>query len=227
MGRVGWRDSWQAYSTYPTHQTHQTHSTYSTHSNARAPRHRALSLGAEAAHRRPADRSVRGLPARSSSARSIRPWTRSSGRRSAACAGSASASSGSSTSELFAVFHLMIAGRFRWKERGAPIPGKVGLAAFDFAAGTLILTEAGSKRQASLYIVRGEAALAAHDPGGLEVIDRRRRGVRGRAAPGESHHQARADRSASAERHRQRLLGRDPARGEDVADAPDAADERR
>ena len=72
--------------------------------------------------------------------------------------------------ELFAVFHLMIAGRFRWKERGASIPGKVGLAAFDFAAGTLILTEAGSKRQASLYIVRGEAALAAHDPGGLEVI---------------------------------------------------------
>ena len=72
--------------------------------------------------------------------------------------------------ELFAVFHLMIAGRFRWKERGASIPGKVGLAAFDFAAGTLILAEAGSKRQASLYIVRGEAALAAHDPGGLEVI---------------------------------------------------------
>jgi formamidopyrimidine-DNA glycosylase len=72
--------------------------------------------------------------------------------------------------ELFAVFHLMIAGRFRWKERGAPIPGKVGLAAFDFPAGTLILTEAGSKRQASLYFVRGEAALRAHDPGGLEVL---------------------------------------------------------
>ena len=72
--------------------------------------------------------------------------------------------------ELFAVFHLMIAGRFRWKERGAPIPGKVGLAAFDFPAGTLILTEAGSKRQASLYFVRGEEALRAHDPGGLEVL---------------------------------------------------------
>src|SRR5262245_25238622 len=72
--------------------------------------------------------------------------------------------------QLFAVFHLMIAGRFRWKDRGAPIPGKVGLAAFDFASGTLILTEAGSKRQASLYVVRGEAALAAHDPGGLEVM---------------------------------------------------------
>jgi formamidopyrimidine-DNA glycosylase len=72
--------------------------------------------------------------------------------------------------DLFFVFHLMIAGRFRWKENGAAIPGKVGLAAFDFAAGTLILTEAGSKRQASLHVVRGEAALAAHDPGGIEVL---------------------------------------------------------
>ena len=72
--------------------------------------------------------------------------------------------------ELFAVFHLMIAGRFRWKERGAPIPGKVGLAAFDFPSGTLILTEAGSKRQASLHFVRGEEALRAHDPGGIEVL---------------------------------------------------------
>jgi formamidopyrimidine-DNA glycosylase len=72
--------------------------------------------------------------------------------------------------ELFAVFHLMIAGRFRWKERGAAVPGKVGLGAFDFPAGTLILTEAGSKRQASLSFVRGEDALRAHDPGGLEVL---------------------------------------------------------
>jgi formamidopyrimidine-DNA glycosylase len=73
--------------------------------------------------------------------------------------------------ELFAVFHLMIAGRFRWKDRGAAIPGKVGLAAFDFPAASLLLTEAGSKRQASLYVVRGEPALEAHDPGGLEVLD--------------------------------------------------------
>jgi formamidopyrimidine-DNA glycosylase len=72
--------------------------------------------------------------------------------------------------DLFAVFHLMIAGRFRWKEPGAKVPGKVGLAAFDFASGTLLLTEAGSKRQASLYFVRGENALRAHDPGGLEVL---------------------------------------------------------
>ena len=72
--------------------------------------------------------------------------------------------------ELFAIFHLMIAGRFRWKDRGAAVPAKVGLAAFDFARGTLLLTEAGSKRQASLYLVRGSAALEAHDPGGLEVL---------------------------------------------------------
>jgi formamidopyrimidine-DNA glycosylase len=73
--------------------------------------------------------------------------------------------------ELFLVFHLMIAGRFRWKPPGAPIPGKVGLLALDFERGTVILTEAGSKRQASLYVVQGEAALAQHDPGGLEVMD--------------------------------------------------------
>jgi formamidopyrimidine-DNA glycosylase len=71
--------------------------------------------------------------------------------------------------ELFLVFHLMIAGRFRWKPAGAPIPGKVGLFALDFEHGTLILTEAGSKRQASLYVVEGVEALAQHDPGGLEV----------------------------------------------------------
>jgi formamidopyrimidine-DNA glycosylase len=73
--------------------------------------------------------------------------------------------------QLFLVFHLMIAGRFRWKPPGSTIPGKVGLLALDFENGTLILTEAGSKRQASLYVVHGEAALAEHQPGGLEVMD--------------------------------------------------------
>lgn len=82
--------------------------------------------------------------------------------------------------ELFLVIHLMIAGRFKWiadpraaegADRSLPkIPGKLGLAAFDFANGTLILTEAGSKRRASMYLVKGEAALAEHDPGGLEVL---------------------------------------------------------
>jgi formamidopyrimidine-DNA glycosylase len=73
--------------------------------------------------------------------------------------------------ELFLVFHLMIAGRFRWKEKGTKIPNKVGLLALDFEHGSLILTEAGTKRQASLYVVSGRDALAQHDPGGLEVLD--------------------------------------------------------
>jgi formamidopyrimidine-DNA glycosylase len=72
---------------------------------------------------------------------------------------------------LFLVFHLMIAGRFRWKPAGTNIPGKVGLFALDFEHGSLILTEAGSKRQASLYVVQGLDALSQHDPGGLEVMD--------------------------------------------------------
>src|SRR5262245_45414185 len=73
--------------------------------------------------------------------------------------------------DLFLVLHLMIAGRLKWKEPGAAIPGKVGLAALDFDNGTLILTEAGSRRQASIHIVRSETALVDLDPGGLEVLD--------------------------------------------------------
>jgi formamidopyrimidine-DNA glycosylase len=73
--------------------------------------------------------------------------------------------------ELFLVFHLMIAGRFRWKPRGTKIPGKVGLLALDFPHGTLLMTEAGTKRQASLHVVRGRDGLASHNPGGLEVLD--------------------------------------------------------
>lgn len=73
--------------------------------------------------------------------------------------------------ELFAVIHLMIAGRLRWREPGAKIPKRNGLAAFDFDNGRLLLTEAGKKRRARLHLVRGEAALAEHDPGGLEVLE--------------------------------------------------------
>jgi formamidopyrimidine-DNA glycosylase len=73
--------------------------------------------------------------------------------------------------DLFLVLHLMIAGRLRWRDRGAPIPGKVGLAAFDFPTGTAVLTEAGSRRQASLHVVAGDAGVAALDPGGLEVLE--------------------------------------------------------
>jgi formamidopyrimidine-DNA glycosylase len=73
--------------------------------------------------------------------------------------------------ELYLVFHLMIAGRLRWKARDAKIPGRLGLAAFDFQSGTLLFTEAGTRKRASLHVIRGEGALAALDPGGLEVLE--------------------------------------------------------
>ena len=73
--------------------------------------------------------------------------------------------------ELFLVLHLMIAGRLRWKEAGARMPAKVGLLALDFSHGTLILTEAGTKRQASLFVVSGRDALQQYDPGGINVLD--------------------------------------------------------
>jgi formamidopyrimidine-DNA glycosylase len=72
--------------------------------------------------------------------------------------------------ELWLVLHLMINGRLHWKEAGAKLAGRHALAAFDFADGTLTLTEFGPKKRAALHLVRGEAALGAHDPGGLEVL---------------------------------------------------------
>jgi formamidopyrimidine-DNA glycosylase len=82
--------------------------------------------------------------------------------------------------DLFVVIHLMIAGRFRWmpgqrKAEGGGTKAEGGrpktvLATFDFTSGTLILTEASAKKRASLYVVRGEAALAEHDPGGIDVL---------------------------------------------------------
>jgi formamidopyrimidine-DNA glycosylase len=65
----------------------------------------------------------------------------------------------------------MIAGRLHWKPRGTKVPAKAGLAAFDFPTGTLTWTEASPKKRASLHVVRGQKALAEHDPGGLEVLD--------------------------------------------------------
>jgi len=72
--------------------------------------------------------------------------------------------------ELWLVLHLMIAGRLHWRPHGAALAGRNALAAFDFPDGSLVLTEAGSKRRASLHLVRGEAALAALDPGGIDVF---------------------------------------------------------
>jgi formamidopyrimidine-DNA glycosylase len=73
--------------------------------------------------------------------------------------------------DLWLVLHLMIAGRLHWKAADAKLAGKHDLAAFDFADGSLVLTEAGSKKRASLYVVLGEAALVALDPGGIEPLD--------------------------------------------------------
>jgi len=73
--------------------------------------------------------------------------------------------------DLFLVFHLMIAGRLHWLAKGGKIPGRRGLAGFDFANGTLLLTEASSKKRASLHLVRGRSLVNAFDRGGLEVVD--------------------------------------------------------
>jgi len=73
--------------------------------------------------------------------------------------------------ERFVVIHLMIAGRLHWKAAGARVPGKIGVAALDFSSGTLLMTEAGTKKRAAIHLVRGEAALREHDRGGLEVFD--------------------------------------------------------
>lgn len=81
--------------------------------------------------------------------------------------------------DLYAVLHLMIAGRLAWGEPGAKVPGRIGLAAFDWSApgdpatpgGTLLLREAGTKKRASLHVERGEAAMLAHDRGGIEPLE--------------------------------------------------------
>jgi formamidopyrimidine-DNA glycosylase len=73
--------------------------------------------------------------------------------------------------DLFLVIHLMIAGRFLWKARGAPMTNKIALAAFDFDSGTLVLTEAGTQKRASIHLVRGAESLAEFDRGGMEVLE--------------------------------------------------------
>lgn len=73
--------------------------------------------------------------------------------------------------DLFLVFHLMISGRFHWKKKGAAVPRKRAHGAFDFPNGTLLLAEQATRKRASLHVVRGQAALAELDPGGLEVLD--------------------------------------------------------
>lgn len=73
--------------------------------------------------------------------------------------------------DLWLVLHLMVAGRLRWRDPGASIPGRIGLAAFDVPAGSVLLTEAGTKKRASLHVVAGEDGLAEHDRGGVEPLE--------------------------------------------------------
>lgn len=73
--------------------------------------------------------------------------------------------------ELFAVFHLMVTGRFKWRKPGAVLPKKGAHGAFDFPGGTVLLTEMGTRKKASLHVVRGREGLNAMDPGGIEVLD--------------------------------------------------------
>ena len=130
-----------------------------------------------------------------------------------------SPTSSSVEDELFLVVHLMIAGRLRWREphQKSGVGPRMILAAFEFEHGTLLFTEAGSKKRASLHLVRGRRGVEALRP-------RRRRAARGLvdtvsgvADAREPHAQAHPDRSASVQRHRQCLFGRDPACGASVA----------
>jgi formamidopyrimidine-DNA glycosylase len=73
--------------------------------------------------------------------------------------------------DLFIVIHLMIAGRFLWKAAGAPLTNRISLAAFDFESGSLVLTEAGTQKRASIHLVRGDDGLREFDRGGLELLD--------------------------------------------------------
>jgi formamidopyrimidine-DNA glycosylase len=82
--------------------------------------------------------------------------------------------------EFFLVLHLMIAGRLQWLTGGRKPPGRITLALFEFPAGTLVFTEAGTKRRASLHVVQGATALAAFDPGGLDVLSASEEDFRGR-----------------------------------------------
>ena len=109
-------------------------------------------------------------------------------------------------SDLWLVLHLMIAGRLHWRPPQVKLAGRNALAAFDFPTGSLTLTEAGSKRRASLYVVRGEAELAAIDPGGVEVFATDLGRIPRRTHLREPNTKASPHRSASHQRNWQRLL---------------------
>ena len=113
--------------------------------------------------------------------------------------------------DLFLVLHLMIAGRLHWKPRGAKPPGKIGLAAFDFPSGTLTLTEAGSKKRARCTWCAAKRPWPRTTRAAWKCWTPTRPSFRAALRPREPHAQACADRPAAVQRHRQRLLRRNPA----------------
>jgi formamidopyrimidine-DNA glycosylase len=124
--------------------------------------------------------------------------------------------------DVWLVLHLMIAGRLHWRPPRPKLGGRQNLAAFDFAHGSLTLTEAGSQRRASLHVVRGEEGLRGLDPGGIDVLAADLAAF-GERLTFENHTlEAGAHRSAHVQRHRQRLFGRDPACRAPVAHRADA-----
>ena len=112
---------------------------------------------------------------------------------------------------LWLVLHLMIAGRLHWKTTAPKLGGRNILAAFEFDNGWLWLTEAGTQRRAALRVVDGEAGLQSLSAGGIEPLDASLAAFSAALRVRESHAEARADRPAHLQRHRQRLFRRDPA----------------
>ena len=120
--------------------------------------------------------------------------------------------------DLWLVLHLMIAGRLHWRPAGAKLSGRRDLAAFDFPDGTLVLTEAGTKRRASLHVVRGEEALNAMNPGGIDVMASGLDAFREALTAREPYAQTSTHRSTHRRRNRKRVFGRDPPRRPAFAD---------
>ena len=108
--------------------------------------------------------------------------------------------------DLWLVLHLMIAGRLHWRAAGAKLAGRNQLAAFDFPNGSLVLTEAGARRRASLHVLKGEENLRAKDPGGIEFFASDLASFQA-ALTAENRIEAGTHRSTYRERYRQRIFG--------------------
>ena len=128
---------------------------------------------------------------------------------------------------MWAVLHLMIAGRLHWRPVGAKLGGRNNLATFDFPNGSLVLTEAGAKRRASLHLFASEMEMQSVDPGGVDVYAVDLDAFRAALTAENRTLKTRAHRPAHSERSWECLLGRDSPRGEALADSADAQTDAR